>query len=481
MQHLLQDDESCPQVGLMHTVEVIFKNLLKRQCVYPAAEEQSKSTKKSKAKAKAKINTKAAEAGPNDKCFELYNKTWSRLLVCLAGANKEEASVALKVCMQLILAEAKHLSHDNDGNRPRKRLRSILAALVESETAPALALPAFEKYARCLDLLQLCYELLPELMPTSFVDTPNQALNYLGIVNTLDLGKSVLAEQQYHMGVEGSFDLETTQKLLNEVWRGIIDSCSGVEEKVHRQVLVVLLERILPHLENPILLTDFLLDSLHQFDGPIALLALQGIFSLMQKQNITYPDVYKKLYNMFYPRMFYNKYKARLFYLADIFLTSTHLPENLVAAFAKRMARLALRSPTEDAIILIRFVCNLLLRHTGLKRLICASAAATVEIADPFDDTELDPVRTGAINSSLWELVVLQKHAVPEVANAARFVSKSLPVMEFDLGQLLEMKESDIFDEEVKKVSKQFMLSYERPKNLALPKHDVVTKFFDLI
>lgn len=96
----------------------------------------------------------------------------------------------------------------------------------------------------------------------------------------------------------------------------------------------------------------------------------------MQKQNITYPDVYVKLYNMFYPRMFYNKYKARLFYLADIFLTSTHLPENLVAAFVKRLARLALKCPTEDAIIMIRFVCNLLLRHTGLQRLVNASSAA---------------------------------------------------------------------------------------------------------
>ncbi|XP_060661443.1 nucleolar complex protein 4 homolog B [Drosophila nasuta] len=475
---LFAEEGYAHQVGLMHTIEVIFKNLLKRQSVYPADEELTKPAKKSKAKAKAKLN-KTLDTDPNAKCFALYNKTWSWLLQRLAGTNKEDANVALKVAMQLIVTEAKHVKHNN-GNWPKKHLSSILGALIESETSPALALPAFEKYARCLDVLQLSYELLPQLTPASFVETPQQALNYLGIVNTLNLGKTVLAEQQYHMA--GSFDLADTQKLLNIVWQGIIDRCSGVDEQVHRQVLVVLLERILPHLENPILLTDFLMDSLHQFDGPIALLALQGIFSLMQKQNITYPDVYKKLYNMFYPRMFYNKYKARLFYLADIFLTSTHLPENLVAAFAKRMSRLALRSPTEDAIILIRFVCNLLLRHTGLKRLICATAAASaVEIADPFDDTELDPVKTGAINSSLWEMVLLQKHVVPEVANAARFVSKSLPLMEFDLGQLLEMKESDIFDDEVKKVSKQFMLAYERPKNFALPKNDVVTQYFDLI
>lgn len=426
-----------------------------------------------------KGNDRSREKGkPKEKGMPKGNKAWSLLLTRLGGTSKEDAGVALKECMQLMLHAAKSCHLD--------RHRSILETLIKSETTPAVALPAFAKYARCLDVMQMTYELLPNLKPDSFVDSPNQALNYLGIINLLDLGKTVLNAKEYHID-EGtqenpSFEYDRTRQLLNTVWNGIINSCSGVEEKVHRQTLVVLLERILPHLENPILLTDFLMDSLHSFEGPIALLALQGIFSLMQHQNITYPDVYKKLYNMFYPRIFNNKYKARLFYLADIFLTSTHLPENLVAAFVKRLSRLCLKSPTEDAIIMIRFTCNLLLRHTGLQRLICATAAASaLEIADPYDESELDPVKSGALQSSLWEMVLLQKHAVPEVANAARFVSKSLPIMEFDLGPLLEMKECDIFDDEVKKPAKQFMLSYERPKNITLPKSDVVTKYFDII
>ncbi|KAL7744033.1 hypothetical protein ACLKA6_001263 [Drosophila palustris] len=434
---------------------------------------------KGKAKSKTKGQPKGKETNSKAKALKL-DETWSLLLTRVGGSSKEEAAAALKDCMQLILRDGKNKSLVRD------RQRSILEALVRSETTPAVALTAFEKYARCLDVLEMTYELLPDLKPDSFAESPNQALNYLGIINLLDLGKSVLNAKEYHIGAgtkeNPSFDYDRTRQLLNTVWNGIISSFSGVEEKVHRQVLVVLLERILPHLENPILLTDFLMDSLHSFEGPIALLALQGIFSLMQHQNITYPDVYVKLYNMFYPRIFYNKYKARLFYLADIFLTSTHLPENLVAAFVKRLARLCLKSPTEDAIIMIRFICNLLLRHTGLQCLICATAAASAkEMEDPYDETVLDPVKSGALGSSLWEMVLLQKHAVPEVANAARFVSKSLPVMEFDLGPLLEMKECDIFDDEVKKVAKQFMLSYERPKNFTLPKNDVVTKYFDIL
>lgn len=77
---------------------------------------------------------------------------------------------------------------------------------------------------------------------------------------------------------------------------------------------------------------------------------------------------------MFEPEIFHTKFKARLFYLADIFLSSTHLPENLVAAFVKRLARLSLIAPPQDSIIILHFIGNLILRHPGLKRLICAQS-----------------------------------------------------------------------------------------------------------
>ncbi|XP_043072239.1 nucleolar complex protein 4 homolog B [Drosophila grimshawi] len=469
-------------IGEMYVTEVIFKNLLKRKCIYGSDTDQIKPNPKPNAKTKAKLKQMAKENKPNGLFLKYYNDEWSKLLIHLASSAKDVSAVALNVCMQFILAESKYAKLNA---QPHERLRIMLQSIITSETTPPAALVAFEKYARCLDILQLAYQVLPELAPVSFVDSPNEALNYLAIINSLDLSKTVLSANKYHLtetNPNRNFEYEETRKHLNSVWNGIIARCSDLDEKVHRQVLVVLLERIFPHLDEPILLTDFLMNSLHQFDGPVALLALQGIFKLMQEQNITYPDVYQKLYNMFYPRMFYNKYKARLFYLADIFLTSTHLPENLVAAFVKRLARLALKSPTEDAIILIRFVCNLLLRHTGLQRLICATdAASAVEISDPYDERELDPVKTGALNSSLWEMLLLQKHAVPEVANAARFISKSLPVFEFDLGPLLEIKECDIFDDEVKKMMKQFALSYDRPANFGLPQNDIVTKYWDII
>jgi U3 small nucleolar RNA-associated protein 19 len=60
-----------------------------------------------------------------------------------------------------------------------------------------------------------------------------------------------------------------------------------------------------------------------------------------------------------------------LFFLHDInFLNFTrHLSEHLVAAFAKRLARLTLVAPPQDIHIILMFIGNLVLRHPGLKRL----------------------------------------------------------------------------------------------------------------
>lgn len=99
------------------------------------------------------------------------------------------------------------------------------------------------------------------------------------------------------------------------------------------------------------------------------MLALQGVFNLMQQQNISYPQIYKKLYNLFIPDIFNMKCKSRLYRLADIFLNSTHLSENLMASFVKRLSRLCLVSPAPDIIILGQFIQNLIIRHPRLKKL----------------------------------------------------------------------------------------------------------------
>ena len=44
-----------------------------------------------------------------------------------------------------------------------------------------------------------------------------------------------------------------------------------------------------------------------------------------------------------------------------------HLPAYLVAAFAKRLARLALTAPPEALLMVLPFICNLLRRHPACR------------------------------------------------------------------------------------------------------------------
>lgn len=51
-------------------------------------------------------------------------------------------------------------------------------------------------------------------------------------------------------------------------------------------------------------------------------------------------------------------------------LSSSHLPVYLVAAFAKRLARLALTAPPTAILIVLPFIYNLIRRHPSCRILI---------------------------------------------------------------------------------------------------------------
>lgn len=76
------------------------------------------------------------------------------------------------------------------------------------------------------------------------------------------------------------------------------------------------------------------------------------------------------------------KYRARFFRLTDLFLSSTHLPAALVAAFIKRLARLSLTAPPAAIIMIIPFVYNLFKKHPGCMVMIQREAPE----ADGFDN-----------------------------------------------------------------------------------------------
>lgn len=150
---------------------------------------------------------------------------------------------------------------------------------------------------------------------------------------------------------------------------------------------------------------------------------------------------------MFEPEIFHTKYKARLYCLADIFLSSSHIPEMLVAAFIKRLARLTLVVPPQDIIIILQFIGNLIKRHPGLKRLMNNTIGIDVNLinaCDPYIMEESDPYKSNAMESSLWEILTLQNHLIPSVAETAKFILNPKTNITWDLGKYIELNENDV-------------------------------------
>ncbi|XP_013099965.1 nucleolar complex protein 4 homolog A [Stomoxys calcitrans] len=456
------------------TLEVVFTELLKRRDIVLS------STKKN--------DESETETKYRDWIKERYEETLSLMLNAIENCEKtQDSSQALVSSMKLLAAEGKYPIDNIEAlHFPRKRLRSIIEKILCETRSQETVIQSFKEYSEYLDVVQYCWNILNVVVKKTGYKNETLALNCLHFINALPLSKSLQDSSKLLIPLSekasGSelFDYSATRRHINRVWNNIMHWLQpDLPEVVHRQMLIVLLECILPHLEQPVLLTDFLMDSL-DCGGAVSLLALQGVFTLIQKHNITYPNIYEKLYSMFEPEIFHTKYKARLFYLADIFLTSTHLPENLVAAFIKRLARLSLISPPQDAIIMMYFIGNLLLRHLGLKKLICATQADEVS-KDPYIMEEREPTKSNAIDSSLWEVIALQKHSIPSVATAARFISQPLPKHEWDLSTVLEVKEDDIFDQEIAKKTKQYAMAFERPQTIHLPKNDKFQRHWSLI
>lgn len=99
---------------------------------------------------------------------------------------------------------------------------------------------------------------------------------------------------------------------------------------------------------------------------------------------------------------------------------------------------------------------------------------------DPYIMEERDPLKSNAINSSLWEIQTLQNHVLPSVATAARFINSPLPSVEWDFTKILDNTGDDIFDKEIKRNSKLIVLAFDRPNGSSLSKGEKVSLYWNI-
>ncbi|KAN0035112.1 hypothetical protein ACTA71_004368 [Dictyostelium dimigraforme] len=278
---------------------------------------------------------------------------------------------------------------------------------------------------------------------------------------------------------------------------------------IYKHVLLGLPERVFPYLTDARVLLDFFTNS-YDLGGVTSILALNGVFILITKYNLEYPDFFKKLYSLFQPGVLYAKYRARFFKLADLFLSSKTLPNYMVAAFIKRCATLCLISPPYGSLILLPLIYNLLQRNVTchclinnpIKQLSNSQIQAQQQQVtrqsvllikqdlepqesldnnnnnnnnnntikglygnDPYDPLEEDPSKCNAISSSLWEIQILRDHYAPEVSKMAKLFDNGLKNI-IDLNEFSFVTYQVMYENSFKKKSSTVPLAYQQKSKL---------------
>ncbi|KAH6942360.1 hypothetical protein HPB50_004177 [Hyalomma asiaticum] len=382
-----------------------------------------------------------------------YADAWRRIVTMLTDTSARKQSLALQVAMKWIEVETVH-KKQGEHHVPSAKVATVVETLLDAER----------------DMKNVIHQVQPVPRPRRRQDPvrgggyapkgatkqdggedkaaskddenekeePSQATKKPEMTDRYLLNLyHLLLEPIPVLGGESTnyiVNREQEVKRLSAVWITFLRQKLPV--KLYRELLILLPDKVVPYMHNPLLVTDFFIESYNR-GGSYSLLALNGLFLLIHRYHLDYPNFYEKLYALLEPGVFYEKYRARFFFLTDVFLSSSHLPAYLVASFAKRLARMALQAPPYALLYVIPFIGNLLVRHRSLATMINDSSDRDLSV-DPYNVEEENPSKSQAADSSLWELKTLQSHWHPTVAKKAKFIEDNLPKMEWDFSERLE-------------------------------------------
>lgn len=352
---------------------------------------------------------------------------------------------------------------------PVELLKSVVERLLQVETDSSLLIACFQEYLRYADVryytMACTADHIPRVMQKAKgALVPAYQLNVFNLLASIHMPagqgdpRAFLVKPKRKCAEYKATKLKEQKKKFEQVWLVFLKYKLPIA--LYKKVLVIFHEAVLPHMSKPTLMIDFL-TAAYDVGGAISLLALSGLFNLIHQHNLEYPDFYTKLYSLLEPSVLHVKYRARFFHLLNLFLSSSHLPAYLVAAFCKRLSRLALTAPPHSLLMVIPLICNLLRRHPSCRILLHQPAHTTELSADPYLVDEEDPAKCRALESSLWELQALQRHYHPDVAGAAAVIKKALSEQETDLSALFDLSTPELFEREPRKRACRAPLEFE--------------------
>ncbi|KAJ6006737.1 hypothetical protein N7451_004681 [Penicillium sp. IBT 35674x] len=423
---------------------------------------------------RAAENEKIVTAWLKERCLE-YQRA---LLVIMREGDTTSQITALTLSMRIIKERITHIP-GADNNVWSTSFKDIVEAVIEAQDGQDLQTEFITKYLK--EFEDVRYHAFGQISEYAAIRRSSDVLDSLTTI--LSACDDVPAEGHKFKNFFATptatnkriTSVNSHKKRAQEAWLAILRN--DLSQAQRKNLLRIMVHHIEPWFTRPELLMDFLTDS-YNAGGATSLLALSGLFYLIQEKNLDYPQFYTKLYSLLDADLLHSKHRSRFFRLMNTFLASTHLPAALMASFIKKLARLALNAPPSAIVVIVPFMYNIFKSHPTcsfmMHRAINDKAlAAEIEaegMDDPFDPTEKDPTRTGAIESSLWEIETLQSHYHPNVASIARIISEQFTKQHYNLEDFLDHTYQGMVTQELgtgeRPLKKTPVVEYQIPKRI---------------
>lgn len=408
-----------------------------------------------------------------------------REVVLALFARDEQAMTALTLSMRLLKTEGQYpLSDKEEYAFPKATLKNIVLALIQPEVDQVVRNEFVEKFVDEFEDVRLytfkaVHDIIVEHAGDSTLAPFETLFELLASIEGVpesseELEDFYLDPPKKKKGHE-LFSVSKHKKQAQEAWLVLMRMNMGKDQR--KRLLDIMSRVIAPWFTQPELLMDFLTDC-YDTGGSMSLLALSGVFYLIQERNLDYPAFYAKLYSLLDADILHSKYRSRFFRLLDTFLSSSHLPAALVASFIKRLARLSLNAPPSAIVTIIPWMYNLFKKHptcTFMMHRVPRTADEKEKLAnegleDPFVPDEEDPMETDAIDSCIWEIVQLQSHYHPNVATITKIISEQFTKQIYNMEDFLDHSYGSLLEAEmVKNVKKAPVVEYSIPKRVFLP------------
>ena len=263
-------------------------------------------------------------------------------------------------------------------------------------------------------------------------------------------------------------DWESHRRVYSKAWLSVLSM--PLTKNQHKIALKHLPEFVINFLDEPLVVSDYLTRS-YESGGVVSVLALESLFQLIVKYNLDFPNFFTSLYNLCSTEVFSARYRSKFIKLLSASLKSTNLPSYVVSAFIKRLAYLSLHAPVPCSLYCVSQIMWLLKKHPQCLKMIHRLSKEDKVEYDINESSQLE--RSNALESSLWEMTVLQSSVLNSVINLATTLEESPASTKEGKGSMLIVVEdfvdstyADLMESELKKIKKNAAMAFRNVNEL---------------